>query len=257
MGPMLSAPSPQPATLALLLTLAVAVPASAQDSAPADDVRAAWEIHLGLGFGDAVGCDADEEDTSMAGAMGGTMGGSGDEGGDGCWIDGASAISLGGGYRLHSNWSLGLELGGWSFNVPEDWRGDLDGEATDVSVGMTYLAFYGRYYWFDDGAWDPYLQAGVGLGSITGTAENTNADFEISVSGPVYHVGIGVDYMVHPIFHLGIQGAAALLVGSEICTDDGDTHECRDPEKKDDGEREGLALPWRLSLTGTFVFGER
>lgn len=218
------------------------------------ETRRAWEIHIGLGFGDAAGCKADEgADSSMNGAMDAAV----DDAADDCWIDGAAAGSLGGGYRLHPHWALGLELSGWSFNVPDGWRGSLDTEATDVSVGMSQVALYGRFYWYDERLWDPYFQAGIGYGGITGTAENTDATFEVNATGPIYHVGLGVDYIVHPIFRVGAQWLAALLVASEICTDDGDTKECRAPEKNADGGREGLALPWRLALTGTFVFGER
>lgn len=45
-----------------------------------------------------------------------------------------------------------------------------------------------------------------------------------------------------------------LQVSSEICADDPDQPEdCHSPGTNDGGEREGLLLPWRLMVTGSFA----
>jgi hypothetical protein len=99
-----------------------------------------------------------------------------------------------------------------------------------------------------------------GIGAVTAEAHNQTSDYQITASGWVFPLGIGVEWQVAEVFKLGPQFLAYLHVSTEICEDPpplGQDGECRKPAKNEQGDREGLALPWRLVLTGTFTFGRR
>jgi hypothetical protein len=193
------------------------------------------ELHLLLGYGNAV-CDNDKPDSQ-------------------CPVDGGVAFALGGGWRFHDHWSVGLELAAWSFKVRESWKGQLQDDAKDVRFGSSYFAPFARLYWFDPGSVNPYVQAGIGFGSVTAEASNANATYTYSARGMVFPVAIGVDWQLARVFRLGPQFGAYLHVSNQLCEDSGGGETCRDPGKNADGEREGLALPWRLVAVGTFTFG--
>jgi hypothetical protein len=222
-----------PLPLALGLASAsvlLAAPALAQPE------RKPAEIYLALGFGDAV-CGEERPDSS-------------------CAVQGGTAIALGGGYRFHSNWLVGLELGGFAFGVRDEWRGQLEDPATDVAFSSSYVAPFARWYWFGKGVTDPYLMAGFGFGSIAAEAENDTSRYDYQSKGVVYLLGIGVEWQVAEIFRLGPQLLGILHVGTEICEDSPTEPEiCRDPGRDEYGDREGAALPYRFVLSGTFTLG--
>jgi hypothetical protein len=214
-----------PLTILLLVSTARAEP------------RRPGELFLGLGFGNAV-CDNQQASSQ-------------------CPVNGALTLGLGGGWRFHPHWSVGLELAIWAFRVRDSWQGQLDGDPTDVKMSSFYLAPYARWYWFDHGSADPYLQAGVGLGSVQADAENADATYHFKANGVVFPLGIGVEWQLGKRFRLGPQALAYLHVASEICEDPAPAghDDCRKPGKNDQGDREGLALPWRLMAMGTFTLG--
>jgi len=220
-------PAPQPA----------AQPAS-QPAAPIDDenARRPWEIFADLGIGNAV-CGNDKPDSD-------------------CPVDGGGAFALGGAYRFHPHWAVGLELGIWVFKVRDAWQGQLPDKATDVSFSSVYLSPIARWYWLDSGSVDPYLQAGIGLGSVKATASNASGDYEYTASGLAYSLGIGVDWKLSRLFRLGPQALAYLHVSSNLCETSNGNETCRSPGKNADGSREGLALPWRIVAVGTFTLGD-
>lgn len=190
-----------------------------------------------MGFGNAV-CDKEKPDSD-------------------CPVDGAFTLGFGGGWRFHDNFAVGGEIGVWSFKVRDEWRGQLESEADDVKFGSVYLAPYFRWYWFGEGNADPYLQAGIGLGSVTAKASNETGTYEYTASGVVFPLGIGVDWYVTDGFRLGPQGLAYLHVSNEICAKEPNGDEvCEAPGEDEEGEREGLALPWRLMVVGTFTLGD-
>jgi len=202
----------------------------------AEGHRKPAELYLALGFGDAV-CGDERPDSS-------------------CAVEGGTAVALGGGYRFHPSWLVGLELGGFAFGVRDEWRGQLEDPATDVAFSSSYIAPFARWYWFRKGVTDPYLMAGFGFGSVTGEAENDDARYTYTSRGMVYLLGIGVEWQVAEIFRLGPQLLGILHVGSEICEDaPGSVEVCRDPGRDEYGDREGAALPYRLVLSGTFTLG--
>jgi hypothetical protein len=210
--------------------------APASPRADPEYARRPAELWLVLGLGNAV-CDNEKPDSD-------------------CPVDGAFAFGLGGAWRFHPHWALGLELAAWSFNVRDEWRGQLQESASDVQFDSAFVALVGRWYWFDEGSADPYLQAGFGFGSVTSEATNDAGTYSYSANGVVYALGIGVEWKLSRVFRLGPQGLAYLHVSSEICEDpQTGGEECRDPGKNPDGDREGLALPWRLAAVGTFTFG--
>jgi hypothetical protein len=202
-----------------------------------DEQRRRWEILVGLGIGNAF-CDRDEPDSD-------------------CPVAGGFAFFVGGGYRFVPNFSAGVELAGWSYAVREGWRGDLSDDADDVQFSSSYLAVYGRWYWFKEGKMDPYLQAGIGVGSLVGKAETETDTFEVRSNGWVVPVGIGVDWQLGRIFRLGPQALIYWHHATEICEKINDDEECHDPGRNEDGGREGDALPWRIAVTGTFTLGSR
>lgn len=215
-----------------------APPSSAPPAAEApEDARRPWEIAIGLGFGNAV-CDNKQPNSD-------------------CPVDGGGAFSLGGAYRFHPHWAVGLELGVWAFKVRDSWQGQLQDKATDVKFSAVYLSPIARWYWFDSGSIDPYLQAGVGIGAVTATATNATAEYQYSARGLAYSLGIGAEWKLSRLFRLGPQFLAYLHVSSSICEKpNGGPETCRSPGTNDQGDREGLALPWRLVAVGTFTFGD-
>jgi opacity protein-like surface antigen len=205
--------------------------------APPAPGRRPAELYLLIGLGGAV-CDNEKPDSD-------------------CPVDGGGAFGLGGFWRFHDNWAVGLELAAWSFNVRDEWRGQLQNDADDVKFSSFYISPLARWYWFDEGMVDPYLQAGIGLGTVTAEAKNQNATYEYNARGIAYSLGIGVDFHVSKLFRIGPQLLGYLHVSSEICDNPAGAGEtCRDPGKNPDGDREGLALPWRFVAVGTFMLGD-
>lgn len=215
-----------------------APPLPRPEAAPPESSRAPREpveLHLLLGFGSAV-CDNEKPDSD-------------------CPVDGGAAFALGGGWRFHDHWSVGLELAAWSFKVRDSWKGQLQDDATDVKFGSAYLAAFARWYWFDPGTVNPYLQAGLGFGTVTAEASNKSSTYTYSAPGIVYPLAIGAEFQVSKLFRIGPQFAAYLHVANKVCQDTGGNETCNSPGKNEDGEREGLALPWRFVAVGTFTFG--
>ncbi len=193
------------------------------------------ELYLFLGVGSAV-CDNEKPDSD-------------------CPVDGGGAFGLGGGYRFHDHFSIGAELAGWSFNVREQWRGQLEDPATDVTFSSVHISPLARWYWFDPGTANPYLQAGIGYGVVTARAENAGGSYELTATGITYSLGIGVEWQISELFRLGPQFASTLHVSTKLCEESNGARACRSPSKNEDGDREGLVLPWRLVAVGTFTFG--
>jgi opacity protein-like surface antigen len=219
-----------PLALALAATVTVAAVAWAQSR---EEVRAPWETDLGLGLGNAV-CDSKKPDSD-------------------CPVAGAGTFFLGGAWRFHPHWAVGLELAYWGYKVRESWRGQLADSATDVKLSSAYIAALARWYWFDHGNIDPYLTFGLGVGSFDATASNAYATYEFKASGSVWPLGIGVEWQLGDVLRLGPQLLWYLHVSSTIC----ENSVCRSAGRSPDGSREGIALPWRLALSGTFTLGSR
>ncbi len=238
------APAPAPVAPAPVAPAPVApAPVAEQPVAPApvaeepDDSRRPGELDLLLGFGNAV-CDNEQPDSD-------------------CPVDGGFAFGLGGDWRFHPHFAVGLELAGWAFSVRDAWRGQLQNDATDVKFNSYYIAPFARWYWFDHGTIDPYLQAGFGYGAVTAEASNDTGNYKYAARGIAYLFGIGVEWKISRLFRLGPQFLAYLHVSSKICEEsNGGGESCRSPGKNpNNGDREGLALPYRLVAVGTFTLG--
>jgi hypothetical protein len=219
-----------PSVLALVASVTLTGAATAQSRA---ELRAPWEIDLGLGLGNAV-CDSKKPDSD-------------------CPVAGAGTLFLGGAWRFHPHWAVGLELAYWGYKVRESWRGQLTDSATDVKLSSAYIAALARWYWFDHGTIDPYVTFGLGVGSFDAQASNAYATYEFKASGSVWPLGIGVEWQLGDAFRLGPQMLWCLQVSSRIC----ENAVCRSAGTNADGSREGIALPWRLVLSGTFTLGSR
>ncbi len=202
---------------------------------PTADARRPAELWLGLGFGNAV-CDNTKPDSQ-------------------CPVDGGFAGDLGGAWRFNPHWAVGGELAFWSFKVREAWKGQLTDPATDVKFSSFYFAPFVRWYWFDHGNVDGYLQGGIGLGSVTAEASNSADTYKVVNSGVVFPFGIGAEWHLSRLFRLGPQALAYLHDGTKVCESnsavDNGAESCRDAGKDD------RALPWRIMLVGTFMLGHR
>ncbi|MGZ3417591.1 MAG: outer membrane beta-barrel protein [Polyangiales bacterium] len=204
--------------------------ASASASSPSP--RHPGELTLGLGVGNAV-CDDKKPDSQCpVGKAGG-------------------ALSLSGGWRFHPHWFVGLEIAAFQFNPRDEWRGQLQDPATEIKFNASYIAPHARWYWFGKGTADAYLQAGLGVGSVTGSAKNAGGSFEVKNTGLVVPVAIGVEWYLFDHFRLGPQLSAHLQKSGKHCeTTNGGSEACRDATNDDN------ALVWRLLVvSGSFVFG--
>jgi len=218
----------------LLLTALIAL-TPALGRAQTRPSRQPVELHVLLGYGSAV-CDNDKPDSD-------------------CPVDGGAAFGLGGGWRFFNRASVGLEVAAWSFKVRDAWRGQLQDDATDVKFSSLYVAPFVRWYWFAPGVANPYLQRGIGIGSVGAEASNDAATYTYTARGVVYPLAIGIEWQLSRWFRLGPQLAGTLHVSNEICEDADGAKTCRDPGRNEDGSREGVALPWRFVAVGTFTFG--
>ncbi len=217
---------------------AAPAPSDRQPSDP--EARRRFNIWLGLGFGDAVGCGNEDPDSP-------------------CAVDGAVALTLAGDFRFYPHFSVGLEASVWGFAVSDQWLGQLDGMQKSADTSMSYLAAFGRWYWFDKGIIDPYVQLGLGFGGMGVTVTNEAGDtYNYSAGGASAQLGLGAEFHVHRAIRLGPQLLMAALFGNQICEKLNDGKQvCRDPEKNDKGEQEGNALAWRFLLVGTIMLGDR
>ncbi|MBI2388887.1 MAG: hypothetical protein HYV09_04645 [Deltaproteobacteria bacterium] len=216
----------------LLAPLAAAVLALSSSAAAAPpEPRRPAEIFVGLGTGNAV-CDKEKPDSD-------------------CAVDKAgAAVSLGGAWRFHRHWAVGLELAIWGYNVRDSWKGKLADAATDVSISSSYVAPFARWYWFGKGSADAYLQLGLGLSGVKATAKNAGGEYEGNWSGVAVPIGIGAEWYVTRWLRLGPQALAYLHRSTRVCETANGRETCRDA-----GKDEAL-LAWRiLVLSATVTFG--
>ncbi|MCC6215399.1 MAG: outer membrane beta-barrel protein [Polyangiaceae bacterium] len=172
---------------------------------------------------------------------------------DECPVDGGIAVGLGGGYRLSPRWELGGEIAVWSLAVRESWKRKLDPPAEDTEFSTFYLAPHARYWFLAEGDFDPYVQLGFGLGAVSGRAENTSGGrFEVENTGFVYPVAAGLDWYASDDVRLGLQGLIYVHATQTHCERENDG-----AETCSRGTPEHHAVPWRVVLMGSWVFGER
>jgi len=223
--------------LTCIVSVALTPSAFAQSPQPSEPTSAKprpWSLFVGLGFGNAV-CDNEKPDSD-------------------CPVDGAFTMALGGSWRFHKRFSLGAELALWAFKIRDAWRGALDDDATDVSFTSVYLAPHVRWHVLEGMSAKPYLQAGIGIGSVTAEASNDTGTYQYSASGVVFPLAIGVEWRVGKRFRIGPQAQAYLQVSNQICAEEpGQAKDCRSPGKNEDGDREGLLLPWRIVAMGSYA----
>jgi hypothetical protein len=219
----------------VLSTVAVGVvvlaSAATVDAAPPAR-RHKIEVYIGIGFGNAV-CDSNKPANE-------------------CPVDPGvgPAFALGGAWRFHPHFAVGAEAGGWGFKTRESWRGNLQDPATKVNFTAAYFAPFARWYWFKRGRVDPYLQAGVGYGSVGAIAENSGGKYDGRYNGVAVHAGIGVDWWLGDMGRLGTSGMLYLHRTAQVCETLNGTKTCRDA-----GKDEAL-LAWRiLVLQFTLAFG--
>ena len=233
------------ASLACVLSLGTAKSAWAQapssvapspppgPAAQPDTQPKRWSLYAGLGFGDAV-CDNEKPDSD-------------------CPVDGAFTLGFGANWRFHSRFSLGAELAIWGYSIRDEWQGGLNDSATEVSFTSVYLAPHLRWHLFRGLSANPYLQAGIGIGSVSAKASNDTGTYEYSANGVVFPVAVGAEWRVGKRFRVGPQAQAYLQVSSDICSEEpGMAKECRSVGTNDEGEREGLLLPWRIIVTASY-----
>ena len=224
------------AALSFVAAFALVGPAFAQPGAspPASSKTKRWSLYGGLGFGNAV-CDNDKPDSD-------------------CPVDGAFTLGFGANWRFHNSFSLGGELAIWAFNIRDEWQGGLNTSATEVSFTSVYLAPHLRWHLLRGLSANPYLQAGVGIGSVTAKASNDTGTYEYTATGFVFPLAVGAEWRIGRRWRVGPQAQAYLQVSGEICSDEpGEAKDCHAPGTNDEGEREGLVLPWRIMVMGSFA----
>lgn len=209
----------------LLVTTSFLDPARA---APA--TRPSGEGFLGVGFGNAVCDDKKPADDCVVGKAG-------------------AAFAVGGTFRFHPHFAVGGEIALNSFNANDKWRGRLTDPSTDVSFSSWYFAPMLRWYWFDHGVADPYLQAGFGFAAFNAKASNATDTYRWKVSGWTLPLAIGVDFHLGDHFRLGPQLGTYLLRGTRTCeTPTNGDESCRD------ATRDERLLVWRFLAVGTLAY---
>lgn len=215
----------------LLPAVAVLLIATTAEAAPPAR-RHRFEAYAGVGVGNAV-CDNEkpENDCPVDPGAGGTF-------------------AIGASFRFHPHFAVGLEAGFWGFKTREAWRGKLQDPATDVKFSAAYLSPFFRWYWLSRGVADPYLQAGVGFGSVGAAAESKSGTYDARLNGVGVHVGIGAEWYVTKFLRLGPQGLLYLHRSTRVCETSNKVETCRD------ASRDEALLAWRiLILQASFVFG--
>ncbi len=188
------------------------------------------ELWVGLGYGDAV-CDHEKPESD-------------------CAVAGGTSLALGGAWRASRRFSLGLELGATSYRVRDAWRGKLDDAATKVELSSAALVLLGRYHFVAEERVDAHLELGLGASNVRGHAENAGGQYDVRVTGAAYALGVGAGYRLAPWVRLGPEAVAYLQKSSRVCEEStGKDMSCRAATKDQD------ALPWRVLLVGTFMFG--
>jgi hypothetical protein len=129
-------------------------------------------------------------------------------------------------------WGGGFELAGFSYDPPRSF-GRTHTSAGAVSMGLT-----GRVYFNDEGALDPYVQLGIGVGAL-GTTFNDkqqNGDpFEETGAGPAAQVGGGIDFYLGRSVRIGPTLMYTRVFVDKIRRCRGGGSECVDVNKDDDG----------------------
>jgi hypothetical protein len=126
---------------------------------------------------------------------------------------------------------------------------------SSASAGAAFLGLLGRVYFLPRGAFDPYVQLGLG-GGVLGTAGEgapglvDRADYEETGAGPAVQLGGGADFFITSGLKLGPSLSYTHVFVDKIrrCRS-GDSDSCSDVSKDEFGHLDGFfTLGVRLSI---------
>jgi hypothetical protein len=144
----------------------------------------------------------------------------------------------------HFAWGGALGLAGFGYTPP----GRL--ELRDASAGGAFISLLARVYFVDEGAFDPYLEAGVG-GGFMGTAgrEVDDVSYENTGAGLALRVGGGLDFHLSRSLRLGPSLVWTRLFVDKIRRCETGGGDCLDLPKEDHGHLAGhVALGAKLTI---------
>lgn len=149
---------------------------------PAKDARRAVELSPSLGVVGAVCHSGSQSDSACRGVGGGA---------------GLSLLAL---WRVTPNFAWGGSLGvaAMRYEPPPEL------ELESPGAGAAWLLFHGRYYFKDEGHFDPYVELGLG-GAALGTVGTNPAGqrLERTGAGPAIAFGGGFDFVLSRYLKLG------------------------------------------------------
>jgi hypothetical protein len=144
---------------------------------PDEYARRSWELFPQVGGG-APFCRGDSFGFTHCGDTGG-----------------GTSFGAGALYRLTPFIALGLEANFANFQT--------SAIARDAYSRTSWLGFVARGYFFERGAFDPYIETGMGRGGAVAFAGDDQGGLRLETSGPSALAGVGVDFWVLPYLRIG------------------------------------------------------
>lgn len=154
---------------------------------------------------------------------------------------------------VKGGWSIGFSAF-WRVNPYFAWGGGVDFEAyryqpparlqlDHPSALGAFLGFLGRGYFLDHGAFDPYVELGLGGGAL-GTSHNENGTrYNETGAGPAVRIGAGLDFFLGHRIRLGPSLSYTRVFIDKIrrCPTN-DNNACVDLSKTTDGQLNSFVL---------------
>jgi hypothetical protein len=103
-------------------------------------------------------------------------------------------------WRVTPHFALGggFEVAGFRYKAPAQLN------LRNTRAGAVWLGLAGRVYFNDEGALDPFVQLGIGVGALGTTFDVQNGDtYEETGAGPAVQVGGGLDFYLSRTLRLG------------------------------------------------------
>jgi len=141
-------------------------------------------------------------------------------------------------------WGGGFELAGFRYDPPQALG------LRNASAAAVFLGFIGRAYFLDSGAFDPYVQLGLGGGALGTSSRASDGNiYGETGAGPAVQIGGGLDFFVSSRLRLGPSVAYTQVFVDKIrrCPSGG-SEDCVDIAKDQGHLNAFVGLGVRLSL---------